>query len=67
MSATGFLFRAQPSLLTAEPSSQIMDAIFTSGDEEACGRLLKIMQEFLFAEADKHTAKEKDGSKLYNA
>jgi cohesin loading factor subunit SCC2 len=44
-----------------------MDAIFTSGDEEACGRLLKIMQEFLFAEADKHTAKEKDGSKLYNA
>ncbi|KAI0088475.1 hypothetical protein BDY19DRAFT_165528 [Irpex rosettiformis] len=58
----GFLFRAQPSLLTAEPSSQIMDAIFASDDEDARSRLLKIMQDFLVAEADKHTAKEKDNA-----
>lgn len=56
----GFLFRAQPSLLTAEPSAQIMDDIFASDDEDARSRLLKIMQEFLVAEADKHAAKEKD-------
>lgn len=47
-------------MLTAEPSSQIMDAIFASDDEDAQGRLLKIMQDFLVAEADKHAAKEKD-------
>ena len=62
--AVGFLFRAQPSLLTAEPSSQIMDAIFASDDEDARARLLKIMQDFLVAEADKHAAKEKDNSEI---
>ncbi|KAJ3559315.1 hypothetical protein NM688_g422 [Phlebia brevispora] len=30
----GFLFRAQPSLLTAETSAHIMDGIFNSDDEE---------------------------------
>ena len=60
----GFLFRAQPSLLTAEPSSQIMDDIFASNDEDARSRLLKIMQEFLVAEAEKHAAKEKDAGEI---
>ncbi len=36
-----------------------MDDIFASEDEEARGRLLKIMQEFLVSEAEKHAAKEK--------
>ena len=61
----GFLFRAQPSLLTAEPSSQIMDDIFASEDEDARSRLLKIMQDFLLAEADKHATKDKDSGKSY--
>lgn len=40
-----------------------MDAIFASEDEEAKGRLLKIMQEFLISESDKHAAKEKNTGK----
>ncbi|RDB15317.1 Protein rad9 [Hypsizygus marmoreus] len=59
----GFLFRAQPTLMTMEPSSTIMDAIFASPEEEARGRLLKIMQEFLVSEAAKHAAKEKETGK----
>ncbi|KAI0643094.1 hypothetical protein C8Q79DRAFT_1002826 [Trametes meyenii] len=55
----GFLFRAQPALMTAEPSSKIMDAIFASPIEEARGRLLKILQDFLVSEAAKHAANEK--------
>lgn len=42
-----------------------MDAIFVSDDEDARGRLLKIMQEFLVSEADKHSAKEKNAGELY--
>ncbi|KAJ7903762.1 hypothetical protein B0H14DRAFT_2666173 [Mycena olivaceomarginata] len=53
----GFLFRAQPSLMTMDRSSVIMDNIFSSSDEERRGRLLKIIQEFLISEAAKHSAK----------
>ncbi|KAJ7081353.1 hypothetical protein B0H15DRAFT_924231 [Mycena belliarum] len=56
----GFLFRAQPSLMTQERSSVIMDDIFSSPDEDRRGRLLKIIQEFLISEAAKHSAKQKD-------
>jgi hypothetical protein len=56
---TGFLFRAQPSLMTLDRSAAIMDAIFASSDEESRGRLLRIMQEFLVSEAAKHSTKEK--------
>ncbi|KAJ7366455.1 hypothetical protein DFH08DRAFT_1003444, partial [Mycena albidolilacea] len=56
----GFLFRAQPSLMTMDRSSVIMDDIFSSSDEERRGRLLKIIQEFLISEAAKHSAKQKD-------
>ncbi|KAJ7605513.1 hypothetical protein DFH06DRAFT_257355 [Mycena polygramma] len=56
----GFLFRAQPSLMTMERSSVIMDSIFSSPDEERRGRLLKIIQDFLISEAAKHSAKQKD-------
>ncbi|CAL1713404.1 unnamed protein product [Somion occarium] len=59
----GFLFRAQPTLLTAEPSTIIMDSILASTDDEARARLLRILQEFLSAEAEKHAAKEKEKSK----
>ncbi|KAI9064653.1 hypothetical protein FKP32DRAFT_1625471 [Trametes sanguinea] len=55
----GFLFRSQPALMTAEPSTKIMDGIFASPSEEARGRLLKILQDFLVSEAAKHTANEK--------
>jgi cohesin loading factor subunit SCC2 len=55
----GFLFRAQPSLMTLDRSATIMDAIFASPDEESRGRLLRIMQEFLVSEATKHSTKEK--------
>ena len=65
----GFLFRAQPALLTAEASSRIMDDIFSSSDEDARGRLLKIMQDFLVSESEKHAAvqKEKSGQKFFYA
>jgi len=45
--------------MTLERSSMIMDAIFASPEEDARGRLLKIMQEFLVSESAKHAAKEK--------
>ncbi|KAF8208426.1 hypothetical protein K438DRAFT_2012502 [Mycena galopus ATCC 62051] len=56
----GFLFRAQPSLMTQERSAVIMDEIFSSPDEDRRGRLLKIIQDFLISEAAKHSAKLKD-------
>ncbi|KAL6300065.1 hypothetical protein BKA93DRAFT_803226 [Sparassis latifolia] len=59
----GFLFRAQPALMTSDGSASIMDAIFASPTEEARGRLLKILQEFLVSEAAKHAAKEKTNTK----
>ncbi|KAF8552743.1 hypothetical protein OG21DRAFT_1477602 [Imleria badia] len=57
----GFLFRAQPTLMTLERSAGIMDAIFSSSDEESRGRLLRIMQDFLVSEAAKH-AEQRKGS-----
>lgn len=58
----GFLFRAQPTLMTKEESAAIMDAIFASEEEEGRARLLKIMQDFLISESEKHSAKEKGTS-----
>jgi cohesin loading factor subunit SCC2 len=63
MPSPGFLFRAQPSLMTLDRSATIMDAIFASPDEESRGRLLRIMQEFLVSEAAKHSTKEKESAK----
>ena len=45
--------------MTMERSASIMDAIFTSTEDESRARLLKIIQEFLISEAAKHSAKEK--------
>ncbi|KAJ7211043.1 hypothetical protein B0H12DRAFT_389308 [Mycena haematopus] len=56
----GFLFRAQPTLMTMERSAVVMDEIFSSSDEDRRARLLKIIQEFLISEAAKHSAKLKD-------
>ncbi|KAF8585724.1 ARM repeat-containing protein [Ramaria rubella] len=59
----GFLFRAYPTLMTLESSATIMDAIFSSPEEEARGRLLKIMQDFLITESTKQSAHEKAAHK----
>lgn len=48
--------------MTLERSAGIMDAIFTSSDEESRGRLLRIMQDFLVAEATKHAEQRKGES-----
>ena len=45
--------------MTLESSATIMDAIFSSPEEEARGRLLKIMQDFLITESTKQSAQEK--------
>jgi cohesin loading factor subunit SCC2 len=47
--------------MTLERSAGIMDAIFTSSDEESRGRLLRIMQDFLVSEAAKHAEQRKGG------
>ncbi|KAF6755969.1 protein rad9 [Ephemerocybe angulata] len=62
----GFLFRAQPTLMTNEQSAEIMDAIFASSEEEGRGRLLRILQGFLISESEKHSAKEKETAKQRN-
>ena len=56
---SGFLFRAQPTLMTLPRSASVMDEIFASPEEEGRGRLLKIIQDFLVSEVSKHSAKEK--------
>ena len=56
----GFLFRAQPSLMTLEPSMRIMDKIFQSDSDETKGRMLKILHDFLASEASKHAEMEKE-------
>ena len=48
--------------MTAESSERIMDTIFAAKEEEGRARLLRIIQEFLFSEAGKHSAKEKGNS-----
>ncbi|KAH9961425.1 hypothetical protein BGW80DRAFT_1438760 [Lactifluus volemus] len=60
----GFLFRAQPTLMTLESSAMIMDATFASQEEDGRARLLKIMQEFLVSEAGKHSQKEKSKANM---
>ena len=55
----GFLFRAQPTLMTLESSASVMDAIFESPELDNRARLLKLMQDFLVSEAAKHTAQER--------
>lgn len=45
--------------MTVDASASIMDAIFASPDEDARGRLLRIVQDFLVSEASKHAEKEK--------
>ncbi|KAF9488996.1 hypothetical protein BDN71DRAFT_1531854 [Pleurotus eryngii] len=55
-----FLFRAQPTLMTLERSAAVMDAIFSSPEEDGRARLLKIMQNFLESESLKHSNKEKE-------
>lgn len=44
--------------MTRPQSAAMMDAVFES-DEEAKGRLLKIMQGFLISESEKHAAIQK--------
>ncbi|KAI5117240.1 hypothetical protein M0805_001558 [Coniferiporia weirii] len=56
----GSLFRAQPTLMTLESSATMMDAIFASQEEENRGRLLKLMQDFLVSESNKHSAQDKE-------
>jgi cohesin loading factor subunit SCC2 len=50
--------------MTQQDSATIMDAIFASTEEEGRARLLKIMQDFLISESEKHTAKEKGRYRL---
>lgn len=45
--------------MTKERSASIMDAIFASPEEDGKGRLLRIMQEFLVSESEKHSAQIK--------
>ena len=55
----GFLFRAQPTLMTLESSAKMMDAILSSPEEDTRARLLKLIQDFLVSESLKHSAQEK--------
>ena len=45
--------------MTDGRSSSIMDSIFASPDQEGHGRFLRIIQDFLASEAEKHAATEK--------
>ncbi|KAI0078215.1 ARM repeat-containing protein [Panus rudis PR-1116 ss-1] len=63
----GFLFRAQPTLLTAEASTSIMDSILVSSDDDSRARLLRIIQDFLSSEAEKHSQLEKERNKSQSA
>ncbi|KAG1749340.1 hypothetical protein EDB19DRAFT_1682083 [Suillus lakei] len=58
----GFLFRAQPTLMTLGRSASIMDDIFHSSDLESRGRLLRIMHDFLVSESMKHHEEQKGGT-----
>ncbi|KLO06964.1 hypothetical protein SCHPADRAFT_1002012 [Schizopora paradoxa] len=59
----GFLFKAQPTLMTLESSATMMDAIFASDEDDSRARLLRLMQEFLIAESEKHSEQEKNTAK----
>lgn len=45
--------------MTRPQSATMMDAVFSSSDEDAKGRLLKIMQGFLISECEKHATLQK--------
>lgn len=45
--------------MTKERSASIMDAIFASPEEDGKGRILRIMQEFLVSESEKHSTQLK--------
>ena len=45
--------------MTLESSATMMDAIFASDEDDSRARLLRLMQEFLIAESDKHSEQEK--------
>ncbi|KAJ3735912.1 protein rad9 [Lentinula guzmanii] len=60
----GFLFRAQPTLMTLDQSTMIMDNVFASDDPDAKARMLKIIQEFLVSESVKHSQQEKERKQL---
>jgi hypothetical protein len=46
--------------MTSDPSTRIMDKIFQSDSDEAKGRMLKILHDFLVSEASKHAEIEKE-------
>jgi hypothetical protein len=55
--------------MVLESSATIMDTIFASLEEESRVRLMKIIQDFLIAEASKHSAMAKgkcDSFTLHN-
>ncbi|KAJ3753999.1 hypothetical protein EV360DRAFT_52476 [Lentinula raphanica] len=60
----GFIFRAQPTLMTLNQSAVIMDDVFSSDDMDAKARMLKIIQDFLVSESFKHSQQEKEKKKL---
>ncbi|KAI0034608.1 hypothetical protein K488DRAFT_83792 [Vararia minispora EC-137] len=59
LACLGSLFRAHPTLMTLDSSATIMDTVFSQGSEEDRTRLLRLMQDFLVSESEKHAAKEK--------
>lgn len=45
--------------MTLESSATMMDAIFASDEDDSRSRLLKLMQDFLISESEKHSEHEK--------
>jgi hypothetical protein len=48
--------------MTQEPSTDLMDAIVTNGEDEMRGRLLKLIQEFLLGQLNLHAEKKRSTS-----
>ncbi|KAL1664712.1 hypothetical protein GGF50DRAFT_101537 [Schizophyllum commune] len=63
----GFLFRAYPTLMSTQDSAVIMDKVFSGDDEEARARILRIMQEFLQSQEQKHAMQERESQKTGGA
>uniref|UniRef100_D8PZC4 Sister chromatid cohesion protein n=1 Tax=Schizophyllum commune (strain H4-8 / FGSC 9210) TaxID=578458 RepID=D8PZC4_SCHCM len=63
----GFLFRAYPTLMSTQDSAVIMDKVFSGDDEEARARILRIMQEFLQSQEQKHAMQERESQKAGGA
>ncbi|TRM61170.1 hypothetical protein BD626DRAFT_502962 [Schizophyllum amplum] len=60
----GFLFRAHPTLMSTPDSAVVMDRVFEGDDEDARARILRIMQEFLQAQEQKHAMQERESQKM---